>query len=320
MYFYLIFYYGSLLSKAKIYSNLKASLVGLILLNLFSNFLYCEDFKIWELESFSYQVLNKGDPNFGGLSGISMSDDGKFFVAISDRANYFKGRTIRDDAKKLVDLKILERGKILDSKGRELSGKNTDSESIIRSKDDGYYVSFESNNRIMFHPKLSEPGQFLPKHVDFQRLRYNDGIEALAVNTSGQVYAIPEMPPNGDKFHPIYKFRENKWQLITTVQIGDDFKVSEAEFIDDNNLILLERKFTFLDGFKIRIRRLIFDQDKIKSTQILLESDPWEFFNLEGLSKWQDEHGNTYITLVSDNQFSPLLKTEIREFQVVGEK
>jgi len=75
-----------------------------------------------------------------------------------------------------------------------------------------------------------------------------------------------------------------------------------------------------LDGFKIRIRRLIFDQDKIKSTQILLESDPWEFFNLEGLSKWQDEHGNTYITLVSDNQFSPLLKTEIREFQVVGEK
>ncbi len=238
MYFYLIFYYGSLLSKAKIYSNLKASLVGLILLNLFSNFLYCEDFKVWELESFSYQVLNKGDPNFGGLSGISMSDDGKFFVAISDRADYFKGRTIRDDAKKLVDLKILERGKILDSNGRALSGKNTDSESIKRSKDDGYYVSFESNNRIMFHPKLSEPGQFLPKHVDFQRLRYNDGIEALAVNTSGQVYAIPEMPPNGDKFHPIYKFRENKWQLITTVQIGDDFKVSEAEFIDDQNLIL----------------------------------------------------------------------------------
>ena len=67
-----------------------------------------------------------------------MSADGKYFVAISDRANYFKGRTIRDEAKKLLDLKILERGKILDSSGRELSGKNTDSESIIRSKDDGY--------------------------------------------------------------------------------------------------------------------------------------------------------------------------------------
>ena len=149
MYFHLISYYGLLLSKANMYSNLKASLVGVILLYLFSNILYCEDFKEWGLESFSYQVLNKGDPNFGGLSGISMSADGKYFVAISDRADYFKGRTIRDEAKKLLDLKILERGKILDSNGRELSGKNTDSESIIKSREDGYYVSFESNNRII---------------------------------------------------------------------------------------------------------------------------------------------------------------------------
>ncbi|MAI97492.1 MAG: hypothetical protein CML37_02200 [Rhodobacteraceae bacterium] len=320
MYFTLFFSYRPFQSKANIYFFFKTFVVGVILLNFFFHELHAEDSQLWGLESFSHQVLNKGDPNFGGLSGISMSADGNHFVAISDRANYFKGETVRDSAKKLVDLKILERGKILDSKGQELSGRNTDSESIIRSKDNGYYVSFESNNRIMFHPKLSAPGQFLPKHVDFKRLRYNDGIEALAVNTSGQIYAIPEMPPNGDKFHPIYKFRENKWQVITTVEISDDFKVSEAEFIDDKNLILLERKFTFLDGFEIRIRRLTLERDEIKSVQILLESGPWEFFNLEGLSKWKDTLGNTYITLVSDNQFSPLLKTEIREFQVIEKK
>jgi len=105
--------------------------------------------------------------------------------------------------------------------------------------------------------------------------------------------------------------------VLNTLKISDGFKITDAEFIDDQNLILVERKFTFLDGFQIRLRRILFEKDEIKSIQVLLESDPWEFYNLEGLSKWKDEHGNIYLTLISDNQFLPFLETEIREFLLV---
>ena len=278
---------------------------------------YSETFKPWRLEPFGHQILHEETSGFGGLSGISVSSTGKQFVLISDKAMYFMGEMVRNSTGKLINIRILEHGKILDSKGKKLSGRNTDSESIIRSPGEGYYISFESNNRIMFHENLTSPGKFLPKHTDFKRLMFNDGIEALALNNSGQLYAIPESPPRGERDHPIYKLKENKWIVISNVKTGGGFKITDAEFIDDNNLILLERKFTFIDGFQTRIRRILFDKDEIKSIQVLLESVPWEFYNLEGLSKWEDEFENTYLTLISDNQFSPLLKTEIREFLLV---
>ena len=299
------------------HANLRIFLLSIIFSSFFPIVSHPEAFDSWSLEPFGYQILYEKASDFGGFSGISVSSNGKKFVAISDKANYFNGEMIRNGKGKLINVRILDHGKILNSKGKELSGKNTDSESIVRSPEDGYYVSFESNNRIMFHENLKSPGQFLPKHPDFRRLMFNDGIEALAVNNSGELYAIPELPPKGHRDHPIYKLKEDKWIVINNIKINEGFKITDAEFIDDKNLILLERKFTFLDGFQTRIKRILFEKDEIKSIQVLLESEPWKFSNLEGLSKWKDEYGNTYLTVISDNQFSPLLKTEIREFLLV---
>ena len=101
---------------------------------------------------------------------------------------------------------------------------------------------------------------------------------------------------------------------IDEIEIDKGFKVVDAEMIDHENLITLERKFSFYDGFKIRLRRIKFEKDIIKNSEILLESLSWEYYNFEGLSKWKDNDGQIYLTLISDNQFSPLLETEVREF------
>ena len=55
----------------------------------------------------------------------------------------------------------------------------------------GYYISFESNNRIMYHETLKTPGKFIPEHPDFDKLLFNDGIEALAIKDNGELYALP---------------------------------------------------------------------------------------------------------------------------------
>ena len=44
-----------------------------------------------------------------------------------------------------------------------------------------------------------------------------------------------------------------------------------------------------------------------------MESLPGSIIILS-LSKWKGNDGQIYLTLISDNQFSPLLETEVREF------
>ena len=275
---------------------------------------YSTTINTWELSLFNSKIIIHEDDDFGGISGITLSENGENFVLLSDKSFFFKGKIIRDNLNKIIDLKILEKGQLSSSKGEILTGKNTDSESIVKIDKRGYYISFESNNRIMYHETLKGPGKFIPKHSDFDKLLFNDGIEALAIKDNGELYALPELPPKGKDFHPIYKFYNNSWTIIDKIKIDQGFKIVDAEMIDDENLMTLERKFSFYDGFKIRLRRIKFEKDIIKNSEILLESLPWEYYNFEGLGKWKDSNGNIYLTLVSDNQFSPLLKTEVKEF------
>ena len=277
-------------------------------------FTYSITINKWELNLFGSKILTYEDQDFGGISGLTVSENGENFVFLSDKSFFFKGKIIRDNLNKIVDLKILDKGQLSSSKGEILTGKNIDSESIVKIDKSGYYVSFESNNRIMYHETLESPGKFIPKHSDFDKLLFNDGIEALAIKENGELYALPELPPKGKDYHPIYKFYNNEWSIIDKIKIDQGFKVVDAEMIDDKNLITLERKFSFYDGFKIRLRRIIFEKNIIKNSEILLESLPWEYYNFEGLGKWKDSNGNIYLTIISDNQFSPLLKTEVKEF------
>lgn len=284
------------------------------IINLRPNYTYSITINKWELNLFGSKIITYEDDDFGGISGLTISETGENFVLISDKSFFFTGKIIRDNLNKIIDLKILEKGQLFSSKGKILTGKNIDSESIVKIDERGYYISFESNNRIMYHETLKSPGKFLPKHSDFDKLLFNDGIEALAIKENGELYALPELPPRGKEFHPIYRFINNEWSIVDEIKIDQGFKVVDAEMIDDENLIILERKFSFYDGFKIRLRRIILEKNNIKNSEILLESLPWEYFNFEGLGKWKDSNGEIYLTLVSDNQFSPLLKTEIREF------
>ena len=233
----------------------------------------------WEITLLGSKLIKYEDNNFGGISGITLSENGKNFTLISDKSHYFQGKIVRDDLNKIIDFEILDQGQLFSSKKENLTGRNIDSESIVKSKSNGFYISFESNNRVMYHEDLNGPGKFLPKHPDFDKLLFNDGIEALAIKENGELFAIPELPPKGKERHPIYRLHNNKWSIIDEIKINKDFKVVDAEMIDDGNLITLERKFSFYDGFKIRLRRIIIEENNIINSEILLESLPWEYYN-----------------------------------------
>lgn len=268
----------------------------------------------WKVESFGSFEIDLNIPEMGGLSALAITRFGKNFITLSDRGKYFQGTIDRNSSGLISNLNVLKTGSLLNSSGKALTGRNTDSESMTATQKKGFYISFESNDRIMFHKSLNAPGEFLPKHSDFKLFGSNKGLEAIAANSKGEIYAIPEAPPEGDSKYPIYKLVNNKWIISERFFQSDTFLVTDAVFLPDNSLLLLERDYNW-EGFKMQLRVLTFDMDTITGQNIIFSLNSG-IYNYEGISIWQDKYEDYYVTLISDNNFLPFVNSEVREFKL----
>ena len=269
----------------------------------------------WVLEPLGSYEFHSDLPALGGLSAIKISEFGKRFVTISDRGQYFKGNIFRNERGAIINMQILKNGPLLDSKGNNLTGRNTDSESMTTARAKGFYISYESNHRIMLHSNLGERSAFLPKHKDFKQFKSNKGLEAIATNSQGIIYAIPEEPLNNGSDFPIYSLTNEKWSLVTRFPQSKSFLVTDAVFLPNNDLLILERDYSWSVGFKMQLRVLNLDKNTITGQTVLLSINSG-LHNHEGLSIWQDDSDNFFITSVSDNNFLPYIASEVREFRL----
>ncbi len=269
----------------------------------------------WAIEPISNFEINSNLPNLGGLSAIEITEKGRKFVFISDRGYYFKGQILRNTKGFIEDLNIIKSGPLLNSTGNKLSGRNTDSESLTTTKKQGFYISFESNHRIMFHESLNAAGTFLPRHNDFQKFDSNKGLEAIAANSKGEIFAIPEEPLKGDTDFPIYKLSGKTWSVFSRFPRSGAYLVTDAVFLPDNDLLILERDFNWEVGFKMQLRIIHINSDTITGQTNLLSLNSG-LHNHEGLSLWQDNYKNFFITSISDNNFLPFVSSEIKEFSL----
>ena len=269
----------------------------------------------WVIEPVGNYEINSNMPKLGGLSSIKVYRPGKNFVTISDKGHYFEGRFLRDSNGAIKEIDIFNNGSLLNSRGKNLSGRNIDSESLTTIDDQGFYISFESNHRIMFHETLSKAGSFLPKNEDFKRFRSNKGLEAIAANSKGEIFAIPEEPPGSEIDFPVYKLTNGKWSVFAHFPTSGTFLVTDAVFLPDDDLLILERDYDWEVGFKLQLRILNISDDTI-SGQTKLMSLNSGLHNHEGLSIWQDNSENFFITSISDNNFLPFVNSEIKEFRL----
>ncbi len=256
-------------------------------------------------------VLRSDDPRFGGLSAIEVTADGTEFVAIGDRGMSVRGMFERANGI-IADIQITEISPLLDTDGQPLRDDNADSEGLAIDLDGHSFVSFEANHGVREFTKLDEAASAFLTSRSFRQLQTNSSLEALAVDQTGAIYTIPERSGRADRPFPVYRLQRGVWTKPFDIPRRGAFLVVGADFGPDGRLYILERDFVGF-GFRSRVRR--FDAAG-GMEETLLTTGAGKHDNLEGISVWSDEAGNTRLTMVSDDNFRTFQRTEIVEYRI----
>jgi hypothetical protein len=274
--------------------------------------------------------LFANSPSFGGYSALAIDPSGKTLLAISDAGTWLRA-TLDHDGRLLKGVSNAVIGPILGDDGKPLRDdamRDSEGLTLIEGTPSGgvAYISFERNQRIMRYPFTADsfgpPKGQIQLPAEAKRLEANRGVEALAIlrgdKLKGTLVALPERLATkaGDL---------QGWLIggptpgpITLRSIGG-FDITDAAALPDGGILVLERRFRYSEGVKMRIRRIAADEIKrgglIVGETLLEADDRFNIDNMEGIAAHQAAaSGETIITLISDDNFSALQRTLILQF------
>ncbi len=272
-------------------------------------------------------VLSSHHPRFGGISALRLQPDCSHFIALTDRAYWLIGR-ISYKENRPVGIMDAILSPVLNLKGKRPA--RWDTESLA---DDGrsLFVGLEGLNTIMRfdHGSNSIPAraQSVPVPPDLKSLPGNKGLEALVyvpkpLRLAGTLVAFSERGLDRDRNLRAFLIG-GPTPGSFSVKRTEEFDISDAAILPDGDILILERKFFLFQGITIRIRRIRLADLKpgaVVDGTILLEADNhFEIDNLEALSANPLRDGGILLTLMSDDNFSPLQQTLLLQF-VLAEK
>lgn len=251
--------------------------------------------------------------DFGGLSGLELSADGHSFIALSDRGVFVTGTITRKNGK-IAGLENVVVSPVQNVESVQINGNEADSEGLAQRTDGRLFVSFELYHRVWTYRDTASEAAWLPRHADFKSMKRNSAMEALAIAPDGALYALPERSGRKARPFPVYRYADGAWSQPFSVPRRDDFLPVGADFGPDGRFYLLERDFRGVLGFRSRVRRFDLGPNGFGNEKILLTTHSPVHDNLEGLSVWRDTDGDIRLTMVSDDNFNWLQRTQLVEY------
>jgi len=259
-------------------------------------------------------TLNSRSEDFGGFSGLELSQNGRQFVALSDRGTYIDGQIHREN-EILVDVSFSDSKPILKIDGEPVTSANFDAEGLAIAQDGTAYVSFEGFHRVRLYASLDQPAKNIPSHSNFTNLQTNSSLELLAVDDIGRLYTAPERSGKLDRPFPVYRFENGSWARFGDIPRLGEYLLVGADIGPDGKFYLLERGFRGI-SFSSRIRRFDIGQNGLKNGEILLVTEYGRHDNLEGLSIWESENQEIVATMIADDNFRFFQSTELVEYRL----
>lgn len=261
--------------------------------------------------------------DFGGISGFSWIGPQRF-LAVTDQGNAISGELvtaqgqpvgIRDAALELLPGLRTKKAKWRrDAEGLDAKGAMA-------------WVSFEGASRLVPYklsggrPKTALKDVKLPKALR-KASRGNAGLEAVALAPdssplAGGLVLMSERAKGGNIQGWI--LRKGRTKRFVLPQSGK-LRVTDAAFLANGDLLILERDFSLLRGLTIQLRRIASGDLRagaITRFETLFKGDlRYELDNLEGLAVQSLADGSSLLTMVSDDNFNMLQRTVLLQFRL----
>ncbi|MGR3714319.1 MAG: esterase-like activity of phytase family protein [Shimia sp.] len=250
---------------------------------------------------------------FGGFSALELSDDGTEMVALSDRGFIVQAQLQRKDGE-ITGVTNVRTSRVLRPSGH--FARHTgwrDSEGLAQMDDGSLVVAFEGEHRL---ERFAYPGalpQQIPWSEEFNEMKLNGGFEALAVDANGALFVMPEVATGPENLVQVFTLEGKIWRRAFTLTRDKQFQPVGADFGPDGRLYVLERGFNGF-GFRTRLRSFEVTANASEDESVLFINGVGVQDNLEGLSVWRDIAGQIRLTLISDDNFRLLQRTEIVEY------
>ncbi len=274
-------------------------------------------------------VLASKSSAFGGLSAIHLERDGAHFLSVTDKGSWLRGRIVYR-AGRPAGIADAEMAPLLGHDGKPLAAHGWyDAESLAES-DGKFYVGIERVQEIVRfdvgRDGLAARGEPISVPADFKTLSRNRSLECLAIPPKGTPYAgalIAVTERSLDAAGNVRAFAI-KGDRVTrfTVKRSDEFDITDCAILPPGDLLLLERRYSLATGLGMRIRRIPLAAIKAGAAvdgHPLIEADlAHQIDNMEGMAVHRNAGGETIITLVSDDNFSPIQRNLLLQFALIG--
>jgi hypothetical protein len=273
---------------------------------------------------------------FGGLSGLVVSGDGTALVAVSDSGSWLRARLLYK-GRRLAGLDRVEIGPLKALEGKPLTrdrDRDAEAVSLVSGNLDGgeLLIGFEQNRRIgrfaIGEKGIAAPKAYLTLPPDVKRLSSNKSLEStafiLAGPLKGAVVTFGERAFDGGQGDLPGWIVKGKASEPVTLTAINGFDVTDMAALPDGGVAVLERRFRWLEGVQMRIRRIgpeeLAGGGRLNG-EVLIEADQgYAIDNMEGIAAHRGAKGETILTLVSDDNFSGLQRTLLLQFAIADEE
>lgn len=273
-------------------------------------------------------VLTSSFRGFGGLSGIRLDSKGERFISFSDKGRWFTGRIVYQ-AGVMTGLDDVEAAPMLGPDGRPITTRGWFDTESIAIDGSQVYIGLERVNQVLrfdFSRGFTRArGEVVPMPPAVKKLPFNEGLEALVWVPKGRplagtLIALSERGLDADG-NLIAFLVGGPLPGQFSVRRTDKFDISDATLLASGELLILERKFSLLEGVGIRIRSIPLTSlapGAVVDGPAIFEADLGDQIdNMEGIDAHVTPEGETVLTLISDDNFSMIERTLLLQFTLV---
>ena len=263
--------------------------------------------------------LSSRDKRFGGLSGLSIGTDGRFY-AISDHGYWLSARMVRGQNDVLVNLVDWQIAPLLTPSGTPVTANLRDAEALTRLKDGSFLVAFEGIHRLWRYAAPPVTMKSVPNTVqipaEISRAPANGGMEGIASLPDGRLLILTEEFANPDgSFKGWLTDAERTVELSYVPTRG--FHVTDCAALDNGDVLVLERRYVPVGILSARVT-LVKGEDlrpgaSLMGKELLKLDQPRAAENYEGIAVERTAK-RTVIFVISDDNYSSFEQTLLLQF------